>query len=65
MSGNSQAITELFGIEVPIIQAPMLGIVTAGYADFMPLWCGQAARLSPQLSAAELTRWLSTPTRSQ
>jgi hypothetical protein len=27
----------------------------------MPLWCGQAACLSPALSAAELTRWLSKP----
>jgi nitronate monooxygenase len=32
-----------------------------GCTDFVPLWCGQAARLSPELSAAELTRWLSRP----
>jgi nitronate monooxygenase len=29
-----------------------------GRTDFMPLWCGQAARLSPELPAAELVRWL-------
>jgi nitronate monooxygenase len=29
-----------------------------GCTDFMPLWCGQAACLSPELSAAKLTRWL-------
>jgi nitronate monooxygenase len=31
-----------------------------GCTDFMPLWCGQAAGLSPDVSAAELTRWLSS-----
>jgi nitronate monooxygenase len=29
-----------------------------GCTDFTPMWCGQAARLSPELPAAELTRWL-------
>jgi nitronate monooxygenase len=29
MSAHHRSITELFGIEVPIIQAPMLGVVTA------------------------------------
>ena len=32
-----------------------------GSTDFMPLWCGQAARLSPELPARELTRWLLGP----
>ena len=29
MNACPRSITELFGIEVPIIQAPMLGVVTA------------------------------------
>jgi nitronate monooxygenase len=31
---------------------------THGSTDFTPLWCGQAARLSPELPAAELIAWL-------
>ncbi|WP_424628654.1 NAD(P)H-dependent flavin oxidoreductase [Bradyrhizobium sp. SYSU BS000235] len=53
----------------PLAAAPLAPLRAAsepqGCADFMPLWCGQAARLSRQLSAAELTRWLSTPNRPQ
>src|SRR5262249_39613609 len=29
-----------------------------GSTDFTPLWCGQAARLSPELPAAKLVAWL-------
>jgi nitronate monooxygenase len=30
-----------------------------GSTDFTPVWCGQAAHLGRELSATELTRWLS------
>jgi nitronate monooxygenase len=47
----------------PLAAAPLAPLRAAsepnGRIDFMPLWCGQAARLSPELSADELTRWLS------
>ena len=47
----------------PLAAGPLAPLRAAsepdGCTDFMPLWCGQAARLSPELSAAELTRWLS------
>jgi nitronate monooxygenase len=49
----------------PLAAAPLVPLRAAsephGCTDFMPLWCGQAACLSPALSAAELTRWLSKP----
>jgi nitronate monooxygenase len=49
----------------PLAAAPLVPLRAAsephGCRDFMPLWCGQAACLSPALSAAELTRWLSKP----
>jgi len=49
----------------PLAAGPLAPLRAAsepdGCTDFMPLWCGQAARLSPELSAAELTRWLSKP----
>ena len=51
--------------DFPLAAAPLAPLRAAsephGCTDFMPLWCGQAARLSPELSAAELTRWLSRP----
>jgi nitronate monooxygenase len=49
----------------PLAAAPLAPLRAAtesnGCTDFMPLWCGQAACLSPELSAAELTKWLSGP----
>jgi nitronate monooxygenase len=51
----------------PLAAAPLAPLRAAseprGCTDFIPLWCGQAACLSPELSAAELTRWLSRPQR--
>ena len=47
----------------PLAASPLAPLRAAsephGSTDFVPLWCGQAARLSPELSAAELTIWLS------
>jgi nitronate monooxygenase len=52
--------------DFPLAAAPLGPLRAAsepdGSTDFMPLWCGQAARLSPDLSAAALTRWLSKST---
>ena len=49
----------------PLAAAPLAPLRAAsephGCTDFIPFWCGQAACLSPELSAAELTRWLSRP----
>jgi nitronate monooxygenase len=49
----------------PLAAAPIAPLRAAsephGCTDFVPLWCGQAACLGPELSAAELTRWLSRP----
>lgn len=49
----------------PLAAVPLAPLRAAsesrGCTDFVPLWCGQAARLSPEVSAAELTRWLSRP----
>ena len=49
----------------PLAAAPLAPLRAAsepnGCTDFMSLWCSQAARLSPELSAAELTKWLSEP----
>jgi nitronate monooxygenase len=51
----------------PLAAVPLAPLRAAsephGCTDFVPLWCGQAARLSPELPAAELTRWLSRPYR--
>ena len=53
----------------PLAATPLAPLRAAsephGCTDFVPLWCGQAACLSPELSAAELTRWLSTPHQQQ
>jgi nitronate monooxygenase len=41
--------------------APLRAIAEPqGSTDFTPLWCGQAARLSPELPAAHLLAWLTT-----
>jgi len=49
----------------PLAAAPLAPLRAAsephGCTDFIPFWCGQAACLSPELSAAELIRWLSRP----
>lgn len=51
----------------PLAATPLAPLRAAseprGCTDFIPMWCGQAACLSPELSAAELTRWLSRPHR--
>ncbi|MEO8257479.1 MAG: hypothetical protein ABI868_09050 [Acidobacteriota bacterium] len=62
---------DLFGIALPIIQAPMAGATTptasdalgplrraaeaAGRDDFSPLWAGQSFTLARPMSAAALT----------
>lgn len=48
--------------DFPLAVAPLAPLRAASEpherTDFMPLWCGQAASLSPELSAEALTRWL-------
>ena len=51
----------------PLAAAPLAPLRVAsephGCTDFTPMWCGQAACLSPELSAGELTRWLAKDAR--
>ena len=55
-------ILDLFGIELPILQAalaPLHALAQArGPGDFSPMFAGQAAPLGRKLPASELTRVL-------
>lgn len=55
---------ELFGIDLPIIQAPMAGVqgsqltMAQGKGDFSPLWTGQNPTGCREIPAADLTHVL-------
>jgi nitronate monooxygenase len=51
-------LTDLLGVELPIIQAPMAGVQDQELSDFSTLWAGQAAPLGREVGAGELTRRL-------
>ena len=63
-------LTEMLGIELAIIQAPMAGVQGSalaaearGHGDFSPLWCGQDASGCREVPAGVLTRELCAPAR--